>query len=104
VSVALSLPRAALRQVNDPKPEDVECLAKLMRTIGQELDNSRVQGAKERLTIYFGRIDQLSRSEKLESRIRFMLKVLTCGGASRRPPPPRHRHLVPFGCSAVSLV
>ena len=47
----------------------------MIRTIGQELESSKAAGAKQRMDVYFGRIQALSKSPKLESRVRFGLTV-----------------------------
>ena len=47
----------------------------MVRTIGQELESSKAAGAKQRMDIYFSRIQALSKSSKLESRVRFGLTV-----------------------------
>ena len=73
-------------QVSRPKREDVECLSKLLATIGSVLDSPRqdasgridkttTQRAKNVMDNYFLRINTLSRNERLESRLRFMLQV-----------------------------
>lgn len=62
-----------LGEMENPRQEDVECLIKMIRTIGQELESSKAAGAKQRMDVYFGRIQALSKSPKLESRVRFGL-------------------------------
>ena len=47
----------------------------MIHTIGQKLEISKAAGAKHRMDVYFGRIQALSRSPKLESRVRFGLIV-----------------------------
>eukprot|EP00951_Prasinocladus_malaysianus_P031363 scaffold300056_cov49-Prasinocladus_malaysianus.AAC.2 len=60
-----------LGEVASPEPEDVECLCKLMTTIGQQID---VPKSKSHMEIYFKRIGQLAQNKTLESRLRFMLQ------------------------------
>jgi len=50
--------------------EDIECLCQIMTTIGKRLDSPK---AKNIMDQYFDRINTLSNSEELPSRIRFML-------------------------------
>ena len=59
----------------EPRPEDLECLAKLLSTIGKQLDDNPNPTNREHMNMYFMRIQQLTRHDKLESRIRFMLQV-----------------------------
>ncbi len=61
-----------LADVAAPKQEDLECLAKLMSTVGRQLDNPN---AKNHMDAYFQRVSMLSKNMSLESRIRFMLQV-----------------------------
>lgn len=74
-----------------PPPEDVECLCKLMSTVGREIDNPK---SKPHMEIYFKRIEALSQHKVLESRLRFALQDLVDlrknGWMERRkvPPPP----------------
>ncbi|KAL0043356.1 hypothetical protein WJX79_002542 [Trebouxia sp. C0005] len=62
-----------LADVAAPKQEDLECLAKLMSTVGRQLDNPN---AKNHMDAYFQRVSMLSKNMSLESRIRFMLQDL----------------------------
>lgn len=73
-------------QLDRPTREDVECLSKLLATIGQVLDSPRVDNtgrvdktqtgnAKRTMDTYFQRIQTLSKNTRLESRLRFMLQV-----------------------------
>ena len=61
-------------QVDSPKREDVECLCKLMATVGGQLDSGSQKG-HELMDAYFHRVGRLANSDKLESRLRFMLRV-----------------------------
>jgi len=51
--------------------EDIECLCQIVSTIGKRLDTPR---AKNIMDQYFDRMEILSKSEELPSRIRFMLQ------------------------------
>ena len=64
--------------MDNPKREDVECLAKLMTTVGALLETAK---GREKMQVYFSRITALANSQKLESRLRFMLQVQSrpCG-------------------------
>ena len=59
--------------VEAPKPEDLECLAKLLSTVGRQLDAN--PKAKEYMDAYFERVFVLSKNMTLDSRIRFMLQA-----------------------------
>ena len=72
-------------QVAEPRPEDLECLAKLLSTIGKQLDDNPNPTNREHMNMYFMRIQQLTRHDKLESRIRFMLQVGTPDGSELTP-------------------
>ena len=65
-----------LENVDNPKREDMECLCKLMTTIGRLLDGS----AKSRplMDVYFQRVQGLAGSDLLESRLKFLLLVRLC--------------------------
>ena len=65
-----------LADVEAPKQEDLECLAKLMSTVGRQLDAN--PKAKMYMNAYFERVTMLSKNMSLESRIRFMLQVSRC--------------------------
>ena len=60
--------------MEEPKREDVECLCKLMSTVGGQLDTGSQKG-HELMDAYFHRIGRLATSDKLESRLRFLLRV-----------------------------
>ena len=64
-----------LAEADNPKPEDLECLAKLLATVGLQLDNNPRPQNKTFMDAYFGRIHNLSKLQILDSRIRFMLMV-----------------------------
>ncbi|KAI8799377.1 hypothetical protein BJ742DRAFT_781471 [Cladochytrium replicatum] len=59
-----------LRSQTDPQEEDLESLCKLVTTVGSLLDHRE---AKTHVDTYFERIDVLSKSKSLPSRIRFMM-------------------------------
>ena len=62
-----------LADVAAPKQEDLECLSKLMSTVGRQLDAN--PNAKMYMDAYFERINTLCKNQTLESRIRFMLQA-----------------------------
>lgn len=53
------------------KTEDLECLCKIMNTVGRRLDHDR---AKVWMNQYFHRMEKFSENMELPSRIRFMLQ------------------------------
>lgn len=61
-----------LSNVSDPEEEETESLCKLMTTVGKDLDHPKAKGWMD---IYFERIKELQASDKLSSRIRFMIQV-----------------------------
>ncbi len=61
-----------LSQVDKPRQEDVECMCKMLRTIGRTLES---RGEKTRMDVYFTRIAALANNKILESRVRFALQV-----------------------------
>ena len=78
-----------LEETQNPRAEDVECLCKLLTTIGRSMDNSGrtfkktdEEGNKtevptnDMMKLYFKRIDDLAKNEALDSRHRFMLHDL----------------------------
>ena len=65
--------RKLLAEVEAPKQEDLECLAKLMSTVGRQLDAN--PKAKPHMDAYFDRVAKLGKNMSLESRIRFMLQA-----------------------------
>ncbi|XP_042453127.1 eukaryotic translation initiation factor 4G-like [Zingiber officinale] len=60
-----------LGQYQNPDEEDIEALCKLMSTIGEMIDHPK---AKEHMDAYFDMMAKLSTSQKLSSRVRFMLR------------------------------
>ncbi|KAG0047530.1 hypothetical protein BGZ83_007432 [Gryganskiella cystojenkinii] len=60
-----------LANVKEPEEEETEGLCKLLTTVGLQLD--RVQ-AKSHMDVYFQRMVELTKSDKLPSRIRFMVQ------------------------------
>lgn len=56
-----------------PKREDVECVCKLMATIGRQLDANKK--SNQLMKGYFARMLRWSQITDLESRLRFMLRV-----------------------------
>lgn len=72
-------------QTQKPRSEDVECLCKLLSTIGRPMEASQRPttsptgekiSAKDMMAVYFKRIQDLSENDALDSRHRFMLKDL----------------------------
>ncbi|GAX79395.1 hypothetical protein CEUSTIGMA_g6836.t1 [Chlamydomonas eustigma] len=57
-----------------PRPEDVECLCKLLTTVGGKLETTVKVEQKQRLKLYFERMKRLTENLTLESRIRFMVQ------------------------------
>jgi hypothetical protein len=78
-----------LENDSSPKVEDLECLSKLLTTIGGQLESPEfnprkvderthrgvLQKARQTMDVYMGRVSRMSEMEALDSRIRFMLKV-----------------------------
>lgn len=56
---------------DNPDEENIEALCKLMSTIGEMIDHAK---AKEHMDAYFGMMQKMSTSQKLSSRVRFMLR------------------------------
>ncbi|KAL3146714.1 hypothetical protein ABBQ38_014702 [Trebouxia sp. C0009 RCD-2024] len=63
-----------LANAEAPQQEVLECLVKLMRTVGRQLDAN--PKAKMYMNAYFERVSMLSKNMTLKSRIRFMLQDL----------------------------
>ncbi|XP_076087139.1 eukaryotic translation initiation factor 4 gamma 3-like isoform X1 [Mytilus galloprovincialis] len=57
--------------LNSKDEESLECLCKLLRTIGKELDSEK---AKPRVDQYFQRMHKVIEEKKTSSRVRFMLQ------------------------------
>ncbi|KAF9168622.1 hypothetical protein DFQ26_004258 [Actinomortierella ambigua] len=60
-----------LNNVKDPEEEETEGLCKLMTTIGARLDRPEAKGYMD---VYFLRMVELTKNDKLPSRIRFMVQ------------------------------
>ncbi|UPR04446.1 translation initiation factor 4G [Chloropicon primus] len=60
-----------LKNIENPEPESVECLCKLLTTIGGQIDQPK---SKKMIDEYFRRLEQLSKNPVLDSRIRFMVQ------------------------------
>lgn len=60
-----------LANVKEPEEEETEGLCKLMTTVGLQLDRPE---AKNHMDIYFVRMAELTKNNKLPSRIRFMVQ------------------------------
>ncbi|CAO1637043.1 unnamed protein product [Parajaminaea phylloscopi] len=54
----------------DPEEEEIESLCKLLTTVGRQLDTEKARG---HIDVYFQRIKEMSKSESINSRMRFML-------------------------------
>lgn len=59
-----------LANATDPEEEEIESLCKLMTTVGRQLDTEK---ARAHIDIYFQRMTEMSNSESVNSRMRFML-------------------------------
>lgn len=79
-------------QIENPKAEEVECLCKLMSTIGHLLDAGTSKKSAERMDAYFSRMQKVKEAQSLESRHRFMIQVSThpCWRASLTLPWPAY--------------
>jgi len=60
-----------LGDIENPSDDDVECLCKLMTTIGKQIDQAK---AKTYMDEYFSRMNEMSNNEALANRLRFMLQ------------------------------
>lgn len=65
-----------LSNVENPEEEEIESLCKLLATVGQLLDTTK---ARNHMDIYFSRMQELSSSNQISSRIQFMLLVSRFG-------------------------
>ena len=78
-----------LEETQNPRTEDIECLCKLLTTVGRPMDNSTRSvkqpdgdgqmssiSTRDMMGAYFKRIEDLSKNEALDSRHRFMLHDL----------------------------
>nr|XP_042911418.1 eukaryotic translation initiation factor 4 gamma 1-like [Parasteatoda tepidariorum] len=54
--------------------ESLECLCKLLKTIGKELDDPNVEGSKESMEGYFTQMQEIVDKSLTGSRVRFMLQ------------------------------
>lgn len=63
-----------LSEEKNPKAEDVECLCKLMSTVGKQLDSSQKTEHKSAMDVYFNRMERLRQHNQLDARIRFMVQ------------------------------
>lgn len=64
-----------LREKENPRPEDVECLCKLMVTVGGQLSSTTKAEHKNAMQFCFNRLQSMRDNPVLESRIRFMIQV-----------------------------
>jgi len=74
-----------LSQTEHPRPEDIECLCKLLTTVGRPMDASKreikrhdgtIIKTSEMMGAYFRRIETLIKSDALDVRHSFMLQDL----------------------------
>lgn len=63
-----------LADESTPRAEDVECLCKLLNTVGGKLDSTTKTEFKDRMKVYFERMKRLTENTVLDSRIRFMVQ------------------------------
>jgi hypothetical protein len=67
--------QALVRDDSNPRPEDIECLVKLLTTVGALLDGTQKPELRTAMNVYFTRLGKLRVLDKLESRIRFMIQA-----------------------------
>ncbi|KAH6913934.1 hypothetical protein BKA70DRAFT_1383662 [Coprinopsis sp. MPI-PUGE-AT-0042] len=60
-----------LGNVENPEEEEIESLCKLLTTVGHLLDTPKAQG---HMDIYFSRMEELTKSNKVSQRMHFMLQ------------------------------
>eukprot|EP01137_Pigoraptor_chileana_P026610 Opistho-2@8165 len=58
-------------KVQDAHPEDIECLCRLMRTVGKAIDTDE---ASSYMDAYFNRMNELIHSDKMPNRLKFALE------------------------------
>lgn len=63
-----------LKEEASPRMEDVECLCKLMTTVGGQLDSTKKPELVQAMKVYFDRMQRLRENQKLDNRIRFMIQ------------------------------
>ena len=61
-----------LRNIENPREEEIESLCKLLTTVGQILDTKK---ARAHMDVYFSRMKELTRSPTIRLRLCFMLQV-----------------------------
>ncbi|WFD41033.1 uncharacterized protein MJAP1_004024 [Malassezia japonica] len=61
-----------LRTTTEPEEDEIESVCRLLSTVGYLLDSSQ-GNHKSRMDVYFKRIDDILQSDKISSRMRFML-------------------------------
>jgi len=77
-----------LGDVKNPDLDEVECLVKLLKSIGKLIDHPK---AKDHMDSYFARIKEMANNMELPNRVRFMLQEtmdFRRGGWDRRKPDP----------------
>jgi len=65
--------KVLLKDSEEASEDDIESLCKLITTIGKDLESPACK-LRDQVAIYFEKMDALSKSQKLPSRFRFMLK------------------------------
>lgn len=70
-SIMVTCIKTLLANVEEPEPEDVEALCRLLSTVGGMLDTGN---NGKMMDVFFIRVQKLRENERLESRIRFMLQ------------------------------
>ncbi|KAL6749240.1 hypothetical protein V8C86DRAFT_2852062 [Haematococcus lacustris] len=63
-----------LKEEASPRADDIECLCKLLVTVGHKLDSTNKPEHKQAMVAYFERMKRLAVSPTLDSRIRFTIK------------------------------
>ncbi|KAJ9515573.1 hypothetical protein QJQ45_021731, partial [Haematococcus lacustris] len=63
-----------LKEEASPRADDIECLCKLLVTVGHKLDSTNKPEHKQAMFAYFERMKRLAVSPTLDSRIRFTIK------------------------------
>lgn len=63
---------------DEPDDEKIECLAKLMTTVGKQIDHAALEKKESHkfMKAYFKQLKKLTKSDKLANRIRFLVRDL----------------------------
>ena len=92
-----------LGDIENPSEDEVECLCKLMITIGKSIDHPK---AKSHMDEYFSRMAEMSRNEALSNRMRFMLQEtidLRRGNWVERKPDPAKKASAQVSSSKIQM-